>query len=184
MVRKNSCLKIGILVAAIVLASMFVGCVEEEAPEATPTPTATPKPIATPTLTSTPKTTLTATPMVTEQDVQYMEWALSANRILSSDIELMVSASNRGDTRTFGTYGERLYDDSVKLLNEIEQFNVSPTLRPSRDEFKLALEDYKMTGYYGEKAGQTYDDDYIYRAANYLESATRHLDRSTALLPY
>lgn len=49
--------RIGIVVVAIVAVAMFSGCVDKEAPVATPTPSPTPTPIVTPTLTPTPKTT-------------------------------------------------------------------------------------------------------------------------------
>jgi len=62
----NKTLKIGIIAVAVVVVSMFVGCVEEEkAPEAaypTLTPTPTPEVTESPTSTSTPTPTPTLTP--------------------------------------------------------------------------------------------------------------------------
>lgn len=95
----------------------------------------------------------------------------------------MRSAAERFDFEGVEVYSGMLYDDAKKALNEIDQFFVSPTLKPSKDEFKLALQNYKQAGYYGENGARNYDVDDMETSTDYLETAAIHSFRASDVLP-
>lgn len=66
---------------------------------------------------------------------------------------------------------------------KIDQFDVSSALKPSKDEFKLGLQDFKQAGYYGEKGARNYDADDLETSTDYMERAARHMERAADLLP-
>jgi len=160
----NKKLGIGIVaIVAIVAVAMFAGCIEEEeAPEATPTPTLTP---------------------TSYNDSKYFEWAMDTTENILSDITLLANAGKSGDFEGVEMYSRMLYDDAKKALDEIDQFDVSPKMQPSKREFKLALQDFKQGGYYGEKGARNYDADEVNTASEYVLSGTTHLERSIDLWP-
>ena len=131
----------------------------------------------------TPTPTPTPTPILTYQDSEFREWASETVHSIKLDLELMTNAEKRLVFEDVGTYSRILYDDAEKALNEIDQFGVSPTLKPSKDEFKLALQDFKLTGYYREKWERNYDSDDLETSFEYWESAVKHLKRFSDLLP-
>ena len=167
-----------------VLGIIFIAAVPSPPPADTEVPISTPPPIAvTPAVTQTPRPTPTPTQVLTYQDSEYKKWAIESIYSITLDLNLMTNAAERLDFEGVETYSGMLYEDAKKALNEIDQFGVSPTLRPSKDEFKLALQDFKQAGYYGEKGARNYDVDDIETATKYMESATKHTERSTDLLP-
>lgn len=167
-----------------VLGIIFIAAVPSPPPADTEVPISTPPPIAvTPAVTQTPRPTPTPTPVLTYQDSEYKKWAIESIYSITLDLNLTTNAAERLDFEGVETYSGMLYEDAKKALNEIDQFGVSPTLRPSKDEFKLALQDFKQAGYYGEKGARNYDVDDIETATEYIESATKHTERSTDLLP-
>ena len=167
-----------------VLGIIFIAAVPSPPPADTEVPISTPPPIAvTPAVTQTPRPTPTPTQVLTYQDSEYKKWAIESIYSITLDLNLMTNAAERLDFEGVETYSGMLYEDAKKALNEIDQFGVSPTLRPSKDEFKLALQDFKQAGYYGEKGARNYDVDDIETATKYIESATKHTERSTGLLP-
>ena len=167
-----------------VLGIIFIAAVPSPPPADTEVPISTPPPIAvTPAVTQTPRPTPTPTQVLTYQDSEYKKWAIESIYSITLDLNLMTNAAERLDFEGVETYSGMLYEDAKKALNEIDQFGVSPTLRPSKDEFKLALQDFKQAGYYGEKGARNYDVDDIETATKYIESATKHTERSTDLLP-
>lgn len=124
----------------------------------------------------------TPTSVLTYQDSEYRDWVISTLPSISLDLDLITSAAERFDFEGVERYSGMLYDDAKKALDEIDQFDVSSALKPSKDEFKLALQDYKQAGYYGEKGARNYDTDDIETSTNYLERAARHSFRAGDLL--
>ena len=124
----------------------------------------------------------TPTSVLTYQDSEYTDWTISTLPSISLDLNLMTSAAERFDFEGVEMYSGMLYDDAKKALDEIDQFDVSSALKPSKDEFKLALQDFKQAGYYGEKGARNYDTDDIETSTNYLERAARHSFRAGDLL--
>jgi hypothetical protein len=81
----------------------------------------------------------TPTPVLTYQDSEYAEWIIDTVYSISLDVNLLANAADRLDFEGVETYSGMLYDDAKKALYEIDQYDVSPALKPSKDEFKLAL---------------------------------------------
>ena len=147
------------------------------------TPKLTPKPTSTftPTPVITPRPT--PRPVLTYQDSEYKEWAMGTAYIIKLDMELVTNAVTSSDFKGAEIYAGILYDDAKEALNEIDQFFVSPTLKPSKDEFKLALQNYKQVGYYQERGSRNDDVDDMLTAIQYIEWAIKHTKRATALIP-
>lgn len=117
------------------------------------------------------------TPVLTYQDSEYANWAANTFSSITLDANLLANVED------IKAYSGILYDDAKKALDEIDQFDVSPALKPSKDEFKLALQDFKQSGYYGKKGARNKDVDDIETSADYAESAVRHAERTADLLP-
>jgi len=120
---------------------------------------------------------------VPTQDSEYVEWAVKERFQLYDPVMLLAEACKSMDFAGMEIYAGTLYDDTEKALNEIDQFSVSSKLQPSKDEFKLALQDIKQMAYYIERGARNINLDDIETAAAYTESGIKHLNRSTALLP-
>ena len=144
-----------IAIVAIVAVVIFAGCVEEEK-----------SPVS-----------------VSTQDFEYAQWGSDTLHTVGLDMELAANAAERFDFEGVETYSGMLYDDAKKALYEIDQYDVSPALKPSKDEFRLALQDLKQAGYYGERGARNYDADDLETSGDYLESAAKHLNRAAALMP-
>ena len=127
--------------------------------------------------------TPTPTFVLTYQDSEYADWSIDTNRRISTDLKLLTRATNRLDFESVGVYSGMLYDDAKKALDEIDQFYVSPAFTQSKNEFKLALQDFTQAGYYGEMGGRNHDTADIYTCSDYMGSAGRHLLRATDLIP-
>jgi len=138
------------------------------------TPAVTPRP--------TPIVTPTPTPVLTYQDSEYIYWCIDTADSISLDLYLTSSAAEGADFEGVELYSGMLYDDAKKALDEIDQFDVSSALKPSKDEFTLALQCFKQAGYYGEKGARNYDVEDIEIATDYIKKAHRHLDRANDLL--
>jgi len=158
-----------------VLGIIFIAAIPSPSPEVdTGVPISPPTPAA---------VTPTPTPVLTYQDSEYSDWCIDTTYSISLDLDLCQSAAERLDFEGVELYSGMLYDDAKKALDEIDQFDVSYALKPSKDEFKLALQDLKQAGYYGEKGARNYDADDLETSGDYLERAARHLERAADLLP-
>ncbi|KAF5432307.1 hypothetical protein C5S35_17305 [Candidatus Methanophagaceae archaeon] len=159
-----------IAITVVVAVAMLAGCVEEkEAP--TQVPTYTP--------------TQFSTQIPTYQDSEYIEWVWETlHNIQSNYDQIANSVSNdRVDFESIEKYSGMMYDDARKALTEIDKFSVSPKYTPSKDELKLALQDYKQVGYYLKRAARYPDGDDLQTATEYIESAGTHKRRSENLMP-
>ena len=88
---------------------------------------------------------------VSTQGLEYGEWVVETLSLEYGHTLLLSEASERKDLASVERYAGMLYDDAERALNEIDQFSVSPKLQPSKDEFKLMLQDLKEAGYYYER---------------------------------
>ena len=98
----------------------------------------------------------------------------------------MYEASNAAfvsDMESMELYGRYLKEDSQKYLNEIEQYKLSPPLKPSADEFGKALDNLMLAGKYAEQGAKNLDFDTIALSSDYLLQGDIHMRRSTAMLP-
>ena len=165
--RKQS--KHGIFaVMLVILALIATGCVDDGTPNVTPSPKSTP------------------TPVIAYQDSEYAGWIIDTAERIISDQNLIASAAEsaeRFDCEGVEVYSGMLYDDANKALNEIDQFFISQRLKTSKDEFKLALQNYKQAGYYGEKGARNHDANDLKTSIDYLVTADIHF-REVIRLPY
>ena len=143
----------------------------------TPTPT-TAKIIETSTSTPTP-----TPPIIEYDDLEYTVWAGGALKILSSDMFGISDAASVYDMKSMEIHGRYLKEDSQKYLNEIEQYKLSPLLKPSADELKKALENFILAGKYTEQGAINLDADYFSLATDYTLEGNANLKRATAMLP-
>ena len=131
------------------------------------------------TVVATPKPTL----VLTYQDSEYADWVIDTSYSIALDLGLMTSAAERLEFEGVERYSGMLYDDAKKALDEIDQFDVSSAVKPSKDEFKLALQYFKQAGSYGEKGARNYDTVDMETCADYMGRAARHSERAADLLP-
>ena len=73
---------------------------------------------------------------------------------------------------------ENLEENTLRLLDEIEEYTVSTTYEIIWSEFKSALEDFKQASSFGKNKG----DDDIETAYEYLSSGTNHCNTVLELL--
>ena len=120
---------------------------------------------------------------LTSEDQRFLEWTINTSNTLTTDCKLLTSAIERFDFDSVAIRSKWLHDDANKALIEIDHYHVSSALKPAKSEFKLALEDCKWAGYYYNRGARNISADDLEKANNYLKSATRHIDKTTALLP-
>lgn len=117
------------------------------------------------------------------QDSEYLSWATDTLELMISDMSLIAYSYDDLDAKGVEIYSEMLCTDANKALNEIDQFDVSPALKPSKNEFELALRDFKQAGYYGALGARNYDVSDTDTSSDYLESGIKHSHKATNLLP-
>jgi len=123
---------------------------------------------------------------VSTQDSEFLGWA--SETLEQLDVTLLIEAEERYDSAAVYRYSGMLYNDAYKALSEIDQFSVSPKLQPSKDEFKLMLQDLKYAMYYTERGARNtlfkgvVDPYNIKTGTEYLQSYNKHLKRVNALL--
>ena len=116
------------------------------------------------------------------QDSEYVDWLTQVSFNLYTDLDMISSATNQGNLINMKTYYGLLNEDSTKALSEIDQFNVSPDMRPAQTEFKFALQDLKQAGTYGEDGTENLDADTMRICGDYMDSASEHLTSSNEYL--
>ena len=138
-----------------------------------------------------PEVTRAYTP--TSEDIEFMAWLEETGDRLLDDTR---SISNEMKKDPFAWDWEYLkflhgllYDHADDALNEIDEFEVSPELEPIKKEYKLYLIDIKWSAYYGKEAAEDIlsgdiegATDNIEKSIEYTESATAHVEKSTALM--
>ena len=138
-----------------------------------------------------PEVTRAYTP--TSEDIEFMAWLEETGDRLLDDTR---SISNEMKKDPFAWDWEYLkflhgllYDHADDALNEIDEFEVSPELEPIKKEYKLYLIDIKWSAYYGKEAAEDIlsgdiegATDNIEKSIEYTESATAHVEKTTALI--
>ena len=122
---------------------------------------------------------------VSYQDDEYIAWIIEK---LESSIfydDKITDALNERDWSSLKLYSDLSYNHRSDVLDEIDQFDVSPGyLSKNRDEHKAYCEDMKWAAYYGNKiadaylSGEGYNDYYFQMAESYLESAISHNEKA------
>jgi len=115
------------------------------------------------------------------QDLEYIEWSRDNIATFVMYNDLIMAALEDRDLDDLELWYGKEYDFCERSLEEIDQFDVSPELRPAKNEYKSALEDYKMAAYYGERWAKYLDSDDADICVSYNEAGTEHLKKSTAL---
>ena len=137
-----------------------------------------------------PEVTRAYTP--TLEDIEFLVWYETAEK-LGTYGSLIAYEMEKGpfscDWEYLRTLYNLLYNVAETALKEIDEFDVSPELEPIKTEFKLSLIDTKWSAYYGKEAAENYLSydfegavDNLRKSTEYIESATAHVEKSTALM--
>ena len=119
---------------------------------------------------------------LTSEDRQFLEWLSDTAKTLELDRGYILDAIDEVDLDGMATYSKWLHDDANEALSQIDQYHVSSALKPVKNEFKLALQDDKLAGYYFHEGGKNSNFSDIEKATEYLKSALRHMKKVNALL--
>lgn len=170
---------LGVAVLCIIVFAVMLSPSGDDAELSVPTPT----PVTTPTETTATEGTPAPEVELTSVDYEFMEWATQTVNNFNEYLEEGEKAGKRFKYDEAEEYSQKLYDDAVKALTEIDQYETSEALQPAKDEFKLALEDYKQVGQLGVQLIQTLDMGLMDTVTSYRESAEGHVDNYNNLLP-
>ena len=119
----------------------------------------------------------------TYDDTAYLTWSAGIAAIVGSDLDGLVIALDLADYDLIGLWADYLWIDADNALDEIDDYDVSPELAPSKAEFKLALQDFRGAAFYISLWVDSLDPDYLDEAISYLNSATEHSWNAIDLLP-
>ena len=126
---------------------------------------------------------------VSYQDLEYMEWCTEKDEMSIFYSEMRREALSEGDWSSLKLYSDLSYNFYSGVLDEIDQFDVSPGyLSRSKDEDKAFYEDIRWAAYYSNKiadaylSGEGYNEYYVQKAISYLESATSHNEKGIEYL--
>ncbi len=160
-----------IAIAAVIVVAMLAGCIAEHAPTS---------------VIETPVPTELETSVLTDQDSEYIAWVAVTGYSIKSDLDLITSACDRSDYNDVELYSEMLNEDVTEALVEIRQFDdvISPWLKPSKIEFKLALRDLQQGAYYCKQGAKSHDNADFVTCGDYLKSAGTHIKRTAVLAGY
>ena len=121
---------------------------------------------------------------VSYQDLEYMEWSTEKSEMSHFYNNKIIEALSEEDWSSLKSYSDLWYDFYSDVLDEIDQFDVSPGyLSKAKDEHKASYEDMKWVAYYFNKiadaylSGEGYNDYYFQRVKLHLESAMLHNEK-------
>jgi len=126
---------------------------------------------------------------VSYQDLEYMEWHNEKGEMSIFYGEKQTEAVSERDWVSLKLYSDLSYNFDSDVLDEIDQFDVSPGyLSKSKDEYKAFYEDTRWASYYTNKiadaylSGEGYNEYYVQKATSYLESAASHTEKGIEYL--
>jgi len=119
----------------------------------------------------------------TSEDLEYLEWFRDNAATSGMYGELILAAVEDEDLDDIEYWCGKRYDFCKKALIEIEQFDVSPELQPTKNEYKYALEDFKKASYYGERWTKYRDIDDLDMFVSHYAAGIEHLEKTIDLLP-
>jgi len=100
---------------------------------------------------------------------------------LTTDMKMIANSLKSKDYETAKTWAEQLEKDCERFLDEIDTYHPTDTAKYVQEEIKEALYDYKMAAFYIKK-GIQYDESYLFKAIDYLDSGTRHIEKTNSIM--
>ncbi|WP_144060511.1 hypothetical protein [Archaeoglobus sulfaticallidus] len=168
---KKRWIVLGLVVLFFILASL--GGEESENQQAAPTVTSA--------STATPTSTSMPTSQLSDSDREFINWVIQTDHRVMDALKFAVDAANSNNFSALELGGAMLRYEAEMALSEIDDFKISDELEDLRDEFKLALIDFKLAGINLEYGVRDNDAEKINRATEYINSASEHLTKSTEL---
>jgi len=138
----------------------------------------------------TPAPTPDVTPTPAQPVYQDAAWGLYIHRsapLIGTDLANAGSAGKNLDFTTLGLDGQNMIDDTQRVLDENDQYSISPKYQDAQKEWVLALKDYNSAGKYivlvadDGKIGKTNSEN-LNKVIALCNSGSGHLNRATALM--
>lgn len=130
--------------------------------------------------TNTPTATIQATSITDDQ--KFASLLKESSKIIAVSSKGISDAAIREDYKSLELYGKYLKDDSQKYLNEMNKLEVSPSLKPIFDEYKLGLEKTNLAGKYTESGATNLNNDDLSLGSDYLNEAVVHIEHAVTFL--
>ena len=119
----------------------------------------------------------------TYDDIEYLEWCIEKGDLMSFFNEITSDALEDLDFVTLKKSSLLTYNLCLDVLDEIDQFDISPGyLSNSIDENRAFYKDKKWVAYYDKKAADAFlsgdmdgCSDFLELSTSYMESANEHL---------
>jgi hypothetical protein len=125
-------------IVAVIMAAIFAGCVEKEAPVSTPTSITMPPPTSTPT----PMPTLTPSPALCNDDDAFLEFSLDLG--IGELVNEIFEALNEENYPKAEKLAADLETLTGKYMVEIEEYHVSQELSPIKIKMKESFFEYNL----------------------------------------
>ncbi len=128
---------------------------------------------------------LSGSESLSDEDYDFCEWVIDLSNEMSYDCNGINRACDDYNMYLLSYYGEKLEEDSEKYLLEIYDFdNLSPKVGKVKGEIKLALNDFKESGYYCQIGAESESSTAINMATSYMNQGTYHINQATTLIDY
>lgn len=118
----------------------------------------------------------------TSEDLEFIEWMEDIGETSMIYQELILSALEDYDYDDLESLSGDEYDHYKYALIEIDQYDVSPEMQPTKNEFKLALQDFKHAAHYRERGAKYLDSDDIDKSIIFSESGFEHLTKCSGMV--
>jgi len=115
-------------------------------------------------------------PIVSYDDAEYVIWQGNILDDVSTDCEMISLYAGSYNFNGVETWSKMLENDCSDALDEIDDYDVSSKYYNVQRQFKFALEDYEMAGYWGYMGAKYTDADYLDMAVDYMEDGTEHIN--------
>lgn len=110
-------------------------------------------------------------PSIIDNDSKFKIWLSMSYTPISNDLKCISKAANYQNFTSTGLCAKFLKEDSNRSLEQIDSYNVSPSIKPMLDQYKRSLENYSIGGKYLEIGARNMDKEQMGIAIKYIKQA-------------
>jgi hypothetical protein len=111
-----------------------------------------------------------------QSDIEFKSWCTEQSKMLDSNAQMLEVASANNDLAEIEVCASQFHAKIKIAMEEIEQFEVSREMLPTKKNFKLVLEECKNGTYYIEQGAKNSDIGDLRKGNQYLDYAIEHIE--------
>ena len=109
-------------------------------------------------------------------DIEFKSWCTEQWKMLDSNAQMLEVASANNDLAVIEECASQFHAKIKIAMEEIEQFEVSREMLPTKKNFKLVLDECKNATYYMEQGAKNSDIGDLRKGNQYLDYAIEHIE--------